>query len=162
FTYTAVASDPNNDAILYRVLSGPAGLTIDASSGVVTWQVPVSAAASTPVAIQAFTPRGASSVQRFVLSVTNGDQGPQFLGLPVEQDGTEGNPISFTVGVVEPSGAPVLVTANGLPPGASFDPATQLFSWTPGYGQAGTYPGVTFIAADGTLTAQAQVVFRIA
>ena len=66
------------------------------------------------------------------------------------------------VGVVEPSGAGVLVTANGLPPGSSFDPSTQVFSWTPAYGSAGTYPNVTFTATDGNLSTTAQVVFKIA
>ncbi len=162
FHYTAVASDPHNDAILYRVLSGPAGLTIDAATGVVTWVVPSNAAAVTPVAIQAFNPQGAAAVQRFVLNVANGDQAPYFVSLPSEEDGREGTPIQFTVGVVEPSGAPVLVTANGLPPGSIFNPQTQLFSWTPAYGSAGTYPNVTFTVTDGNLSVSSVVVFKIA
>jgi chitodextrinase len=43
----------------------------------------------------------------------------------------------------------VTYSASGLPAGASFDPATQQFSWTPGFTQAGTYT-VTFTASDGT------------
>jgi hypothetical protein len=43
-------------------------------------------------------------------------------------------------------------SATGLPAGASFDPATRAFSWTPGYSQAGSHTGVQFSVSDGTAT----------
>ncbi|MBW1836922.1 MAG: hypothetical protein JRI99_08245, partial [Deltaproteobacteria bacterium] len=33
-------------------------------------------------------------------------------------------------------------------PGATFDPATQVFSWMPAYGQTGVYPNVLFTVTD--------------
>jgi PKD repeat protein len=42
-----------------------------------------------------------------------------------------------------------MYSASGLPAGASFDPETRQFSWTPDYTQAGEYT-VTFTASDGT------------
>lgn len=42
--------------------------------------------------------------------------------------------------------------ASNLPPGASFDPVTRLFEWTPLTRQAGEYPGVTFEVSDGSFT----------
>jgi hypothetical protein len=38
--------------------------------------------------------------------------------------------------------------AAGLPTGASFDPSTQTFSWTPGYGEAGVYTDILFRVTD--------------
>ena len=38
----------------------------------------------------------------------------------------------------------IYMAASNLPEGASFDPLTQIFSWTPDCAQAGTYPGVHF------------------
>ena len=43
--------------------------------------------------------------------------------------------------------APMTYTASGLPPGATFDPVTQTFTWTPGFDTAGTFQ-VTFTATD--------------
>ena len=43
-------------------------------------------------------------------------------------------------------------TASNLPPGASFDPATRLFEWTPLASQAGEFPGVIFEVSDGRFT----------
>lgn len=41
-------------------------------------------------------------------------------------------------------------SASGLPIGATFDPATRTFRWTPLAGQVGVYPGVHFEVTDGT------------
>jgi hypothetical protein len=43
--------------------------------------------------------------------------------------------------------ATVRYAASNLPAGATFDPVTALFSWTPGFDAAGTYQ-VTFTAID--------------
>ena len=103
-----------------------------------------------------FDSHGASAVQRFVLAVAGGSQAPYFVGLLPSRAGTEGTPISFTVDVVDPAGHGVLVTADNLPPGATFDPQTDLFTWTPSYTQAGTYPGAVFTVTDGTLVSHAR------
>ena len=45
------------------------------------------------------------------------------------------------------SGDTLTLSADELPPGADFDPETQIFSWTPGEGDAGDYT-VTFTVTD--------------
>jgi hypothetical protein len=61
----------------------------------------------------------------------------------------EGVALEFTP-VGEAPGATV-VQASGLPEGATFDAARQLFSWTPSYTQAGQYT-VTFQLSEGQQT----------
>lgn len=41
-------------------------------------------------------------------------------------------------------------SAANLPPGATFDPPTRTFRWTPARSTAGTYPGVQFQVSNGT------------
>lgn len=60
----------------------------------------------------------------------------------------EGETLSFTVNATDAEGDPITYSADKLPEGASFDPNTKTFTWTPGYDQAGTYE-VDFIANDG-------------
>ena len=43
---------------------------------------------------------------------------------------------------------------EGLPPGATFDPGTRLFSWTPAHGDQGAYP-LHFVVTDDDLLAPA-------
>jgi VCBS repeat-containing protein len=62
--------------------------------------------------------------------------------------------LEFTVSATDPDGDNLSYSANltSLPSEASFDPATQTFSWTPSLGQAGTYNNVHFEVSDGELT----------
>ncbi len=74
---------------------------------------------------------------------------PVFAAGGESQSVDENRALSFGVAASDPDGDALTYSASGLPAGASFDPATRQFSWTPGYHQAGTYT-VTFTASDGT------------
>lgn len=60
----------------------------------------------------------------------------------------EGATLSFTVNATDPDGNTLTYTANNLPPGATFDPTTHVFSWAPGYSDAGNYPDIEFSVMD--------------
>ena len=58
----------------------------------------------------------------------------------------------FTVSASDPDlpANTLTFSASGLPDGATFDPATRQFSWTPSESQGpGSYQ-VTFVVSDGT------------
>jgi hypothetical protein len=61
----------------------------------------------------------------------------------------ENRALSFAVEATDPDDDALTYSASGLPAGASFDPATRQFAWTPSYTQAGQYT-VTVTAVDGT------------
>lgn len=63
-----------------------------------------------------------------------------------------GESFTFTVSATDPDNNPLIYSASNLPPGATFDPQTRTFSWTPGYDQVGIYPDVHFEVSDGELT----------
>src|SRR5262249_570659 len=54
----------------------------------------------------------------------------------------EGQALTFTVSATDPDGDALTYSASNLPAGATFDPDTRTFSWTPTYDQAGSYPNV--------------------
>ncbi len=58
----------------------------------------------------------------------------------------ENSALTFTVSATDADGNTITYSAQDLPSGATF--ASQSFSWTPTYEQAGDY-NVTFIASDG-------------
>ncbi len=60
----------------------------------------------------------------------------------------ENTTLTFTVSATDPEGKALTFSTGTLPAGASFDPDTQEFTWTPDYTQAGEYP-VVFYASDG-------------
>jgi uncharacterized protein (TIGR03437 family) len=69
------------------------------------------------------------------------------LSTPARQFAKVGARLIFTTGVADPSGLPVQVAAEGLPNGASFDPATNEFTWIPRGSQQGQYQ-VMFTATN--------------
>ena len=60
----------------------------------------------------------------------------------------EGQTLRFTISATDPDGDTLTYSALNLPPGATFDPNTQTFTWTPSYGQAGNYTDVEFTVTD--------------
>ncbi|MFW6428763.1 MAG: carboxypeptidase regulatory-like domain-containing protein, partial [Desulfosalsimonas sp.] len=71
---------------------------------------------------------------------------------PVEdQEVIIGEELAFTVHAEYSDDATLFYSASNLPSGASFDPETQTFSWTPEVGQAGEY-SPEFMVSDGELT----------
>jgi hypothetical protein len=62
-----------------------------------------------------------------------------------------GERFTFTISATDPDNDSLIYSAFNLPEGASFDPNTQTFSWTPCYDQAGVYT-VHFEVSDGELS----------
>jgi len=60
----------------------------------------------------------------------------------------EGHLLEFTVTATDPDGDTLTYSTGDLPAGAAFDPETAIFSWLPGYDQAGGYT-ITFVVDDG-------------
>jgi hypothetical protein len=60
--------------------------------------------------------------------------------------------LSFTISASDPDGDTLTYAASNLPQGASFDPLSRTFSWTPEDGQAGVYANIHFQVSDGSLS----------
>ena len=59
----------------------------------------------------------------------------------------EGQTLTFTVTGSDTDGYGIFFSIGNKPTDATFDPATGVFSWTPGTGSAGNYP-ITFTVTD--------------
>jgi len=92
--------------------------------------------------------------QAVAITVTNDqvsiNQAPVFdaISEPTSDEGVE---ITLVVSATDADSDPLVYSASNLPDGASFDPDTRTFSWTPRYDQAGIYV-VSFEVSDGQLT----------
>jgi hypothetical protein len=78
------------------------------------------------------------------------------------QTGKEATPLEFAVSATDPApGVALAYSARGLPAGATFDPVSRAFRWTPKYGQAGHYM-VQVVADDGVIPVVKDVAVSIA
>ncbi|RME92696.1 MAG: hypothetical protein D6766_09590, partial [Verrucomicrobia bacterium] len=97
---------------------------------------------------------GRYATEPYTLRVTGADFSRAPLLAPIgDRTIDETVPFALTLDASDPDNPEDLVySASNLPPGASFDPATRTFRWTPSRGQAGVYAGVHFEVSDGVYT----------
>ncbi|MGB8259305.1 MAG: DUF4082 domain-containing protein, partial [Terracidiphilus sp.] len=144
-TTFAVASD-SSDLRVPATISARAGQRSIQFRGTVD-----SAAHQSVVAISAGAPGDQAETQLAVLASP-----APVLSLPTTLLVESGEPISFRVSAQDPAGLPVRISASNLPAGASFEPASSRFNWTPAPNQSGIFAPV-FSAVNSTgFTASAQ------
>lgn len=73
---------------------------------------------------------------------------PPLLSQIDNKNVNEGQLLQFTLTATDPDGDNLTYSAANLPTGATFDPQTATFSWTPSYNQHGTYENIEFTATD--------------
>ncbi len=70
-----------------------------------------------------------------------------------------GQSLNFTLSASDPNGDKLTFSASNIPTGASFDPVTATFRWTPN--QTGTYQNLHFEVSDGLATDFENIVITV-
>src|SRR5205823_3137535 len=151
-TFTVAATDVDGDALTYSASGLPTGASFDPATRTFSWTPTFDQAGPYPGVIFTVSDGTATATERRALAIANTNP----TRLPAEignKSGSEGSLLTFAVSATDADGDALTYSASGLPAGASFDPATKTFSWTPTFDQAGPYPGVIFTVSDGTATA---------
>ena len=145
-SFSVNATDPDGDTVTYSVQNLPSGATFSGST--FSWKPKSGQVGSYQVTFIASDGQ-LQDFETITITVNNvyTNQAP-VLGAIGNKSVSEGSTLSFSVNATDPDGDTVAYSVQNLPSGATFSGST--FSWTPGYGQAGSYQ-VTFIASDGQL-----------
>ncbi|HXW09689.1 MAG TPA: tandem-95 repeat protein [Steroidobacteraceae bacterium] len=154
FTVDVNATDPDVPAntLSYSFDQAPEGAEIDPLSGVITW-TPGETQDGEHLFVVRATDNGTPSMsdtEEFSVTVNEVNL-PPVLNAIGDRTVSEGELLTFTVGATDPDvpANTLAFTATGLPAGATFDPATGVFSWMPSEAQGpATYNGITFEVAD--------------
>src|SRR5204863_492631 len=133
----------------YSASGLPAGASFDAATKTFSWTPGYDQAGSYPGVTFTVTDGTAPVSETITITISNTNRVPVLAPIGTKT-GAEGSLLTFTLSATDADGDALTYSASGLPAGASFDAATKTFSWTPGYDQAGSYPGVTFTETDGT------------
>ncbi|XZE20921.1 putative Ig domain-containing protein [Pirellulaceae bacterium SH449] len=124
------ATDPEGDPITYTVVSGPAGLTINATDGIVTWNPPASLVnTSHAVRLTASDPAGNAAHYQFNLPVRTANRPPQYDSIPPTTI-TAGAVYRYDVLVSDPDFDSLTLALVAAPNGLVFDPQTRRVTWT--------------------------------
>ena len=70
YTYQVVAQDPDGDPIEYSLAAAPAGMSIDARTGVITWPINEKSGGAHAIEIVARDPAGMKTTQKYTLTIT--------------------------------------------------------------------------------------------
>jgi hypothetical protein len=132
----------------------PAGLSIDAKTGVISGVIGARAEGSYMVTVTAF---GGPSSASAVFTWTVKDATPAALTNPGTQHSKEGERVSLKIGSVDAYG----FRAVGLPPGLRIDPNTGVISGVIGARAAGSY-SVTVTAHDAGHTTTIHFTWHVA
>lgn len=154
FTATATAASVPTQTVTFSLVNGPAGASIDPVHGVFTW----TPSETQGPGVYPFTVRvtdsgspPASDERQLTITVTEVNAPPVLTPIGNRMV-NELSLLSLTVAATDADlpANPLTYSASGLPAGASFDPATRQFRWTPTEAQGpGVYPNVVFSVSDG-------------
>jgi hypothetical protein len=157
YTVQLTATDPNDSPLVYSKLAPPTPSGVSISpAGLVTW-TPAILGLDT---IAAMVANGIPESDTLTWAVTVVRRNyPPVLRDPGDKTVDEGQLLQFTLVASDTNGDPLVYSFGSMyPAGATLDSVTGVFSWTPGYRQAGVYPVVFTVTEQGRVPALADSV----
>ncbi|MFC1735750.1 putative Ig domain-containing protein [Candidatus Hydrogenedentota bacterium] len=150
--FTVTATDPDTgDALTYVAGNLPPGSEFDEITQTFTWTPGFGNSGSYQDVLFTVTDNGSPALDDSeTITITVGDVNrPPELRPVGNKQVDEGDTLQFTVAATDPdAGGTLTYTAANLPPGSEFDETTQTFTWTPGFGDAGSYQDILFTVTD--------------
>jgi len=135
--------------LAYAIENLPAGAAFDPQTRTLSWTPTFEQSGEYPLVAMVRDPDGLSASQMFNLVVEHVNRPPQFAAM-AKQTGPENSLLQFTFSFSDPDredAGKLAFRSDNLPQGASLDPASGTFSWTPSYEQSGVYQ-VSATASD--------------
>lgn len=93
--------------------------------------------------------------------LTAQDVSPVKLNQIGDKEVIVGQELKFVVGGTGPDGSTLTFSASNLPQGASFNPDTKEFNWTPTLTQVGVYSNVRFEVTDGVNVSSEEITIAV-
>ncbi|MHB1524597.1 MAG: putative Ig domain-containing protein, partial [Candidatus Dormibacteria bacterium] len=149
YTYQATAVDQDGDPLTYSIGSGPNGMTIDPSTGLVQWTPTVAELGTTSVTLDVSDGRGGSASQTYSILVQPavGNDAPAIVSKPITSV-VAGSTYEYDVRAVDADNDPLTYSLTTDPSGMSINATTGVISWPTTLANVGTYP-VTVRVDDG-------------
>lgn len=152
FTNKAVDSDVPAQTLSFSLSNAPLGAAVDSSSGVFSWTPTEAQGPSTNLITMIVTDNGTpplSAARNFTVAVLESNE-PPVLAPIGDYSIHAGMTLTFTNSATDPDIPTNTLTFDVFPgpAGASVDPASGIFTWTPDGSFIGTTNSVTIVVTD--------------
>ncbi|MCU7858750.1 MAG: tandem-95 repeat protein, partial [Candidatus Thiodiazotropha sp. (ex Lucinoma kastoroae)] len=146
YQYDVDATDAG-DLLIYELSAAPVGMTIDATTGQITW-IPVSGTAGLhDVTVSVRDQGGLTDTQSYQLGIAQENLAPVISSTPVTT-ASETLTYQYDVDATDPNAGDTIIYAlDTAPADMAIDSATGLITWVPGQTDIGVHT-VTVAAAD--------------
>ena len=147
YVYLVEASDPEGDSLAYALAAGPAGVTIDPLTGVLTWTPTAGQEGTQTLTLVVSDPFGGAAEQTFavVVQAASPNQPPRMVSVP-QQFVTEGDLWTYQAEAIDPEGQALTYTLENGPAAMTIDGA-GLLNWQTEAGDLGPHV-VVVVARD--------------
>jgi hypothetical protein len=160
YTYTVVATDPDTvfgDSLLYSLLLSPTGMSINPTSGVISWTPDFDAfdlmpSGGYPITVDVTDTFGGSDTQSWTITVANVNRVPNITSSPLL---TANEGISYSYNAVATDadvafGDSLIYTLLAAPIGMTINPTSGQIDWSPGFDSFDNGPNypVTVVVTD--------------
>ncbi len=143
---TIAASDSTGGTITFGAIGLPSGLSINASTGVISGTVASGASADSPYTVTLFASDG-TYTDNETFTWTIGVSTPVSIADPGDQSNNAGDTVSLAMAATDTAGTISSWSATGLPTGLSINSSSGLISGTPSTSGSWT---TTVTASDGS------------
>jgi hypothetical protein len=150
--FTISATDADGDTLTYSASNLPSGATFNPSTRTFSWTPTSSQAGTYPNVRFTVSDGSLTDYENITITVLIDDNNAPVLSTIGNKSVNVGQTLQFTISATDADGDTLTYSASNLPSGATFNPSTRTFSWTPTSSQAGSYPNVRFTVSDGSLT----------
>lgn len=161
YTYDVNATDPETQTLSYSLTTSPAGMSIDSSTGVISW-VPPQAGSNYTENVTVRVTDGTNPVtQSFTITVSSSNDPPSFSSTDVIA-ATEDVAYSYDVNATDPESGSLSYSLPVKPSGMTIDSSTGVISWTPPQALSNYTASVTVQVTDGANPVQHSFVINVA
>lgn len=130
YRYDLEASDPENGPLTYSLVTAPAGMTIDETTGLILWTPAADQAGNHNITVEVRNSSGCSTTQSFTVEVNELNHAPEIISQPVA-GGVEGQLYEYDVNATDPDGDAITYSLTAAPAGMTINSKSGLIQWMP-------------------------------
>ncbi|HEX4869994.1 MAG TPA: putative Ig domain-containing protein, partial [Moraxellaceae bacterium] len=148
YSYTVTATDTEGASLSYSLTTKPTGMTINSSTGAISWTPPNQTASYTANVTVQVSDGSLTDTQSFTINVTASNQSPVFSSSAVTS-GTESTAYTYNAAATDADGTTLTYSLPVKPTGMTINSSTGAISWTPPEALSNYSQNVTVRASDG-------------